>query len=387
MKCNADPNPKKINLGIGAYRDNNARPWVLPAVRAAKIAIANDAEDDHEYPPIAGRPAFRALAARTVFGADSPAILEARVASNQTISGTGANHLAGFFLNKFHPEATLYLSNPTWGNHPTLYTTVGIRKIRDYPYWNVAAKKLDIDGMLESMNAAAEGSIFLLHACAHNPTGVDPTQEQWTKILHVMQKQKLIPLFDSAYQGFASGNLDADAWAVRLFVESGMELLVCQSFSKNLGIYGERCGCVHIVCKDSATASNVASQLADLTRSEISCTPGFGAKIAERILGDEMLMAQWRDHDLPEMAGRIMQMREALFANLQLLNTPGSWEHIVSQIGMFSFTGLSPDQCQALITDHSVYLVGNGRISIAGITPTNVAHLAYAIDHVVRNVK
>ena len=385
LMYNKDTNPNKINLGIGAYRDSNARPWVLPSVRAAKMVIANDPEDDHEYGPIAGRPAFRALAARTIFGADSPAIREGRIASNQTISGSGAHHLAGLFLKSLYPDANLYVSNPTWGNHPALYRAVGYRKLPEYPYWDAATKSLDIDGMLESLQAAPEGSIILLHACAHNPTGLDPTRDQWMQILNVMQKRHLIPLFDSAYQGFASGDLDADAWAVRLFIDAGMELLVAQSFSKNLGLYGERCGCLHVVSKDSATASRVASQLADFTRSEISCTPSFGAKVAEHVLGDDALMAQWRDQDLPEMAGRIIQMRQALHAALLALQTPGTWDYIVTQIGMFSYTGLSKAQCERLIADHSVYLVTNGRISIAGITPSNVTHLAKAIDSVVRS--
>lgn len=241
--------------------------------------------------------------------------------------------------------------------------------------------------MLDCMESAPNGSIFLLHACAHNPTGVDPTRDEWLSILDVMQRKKHFPLFDSAYQGFASGNLDVDAYAVRLFVERGFELLVCQSFSKNLGIYAERTGCLHVVTSCSASASRVASQLADLTRSEISCTPAYGAKIAEQVLSNEALYAQWKDQDLPTMAGRIIEMRKALYNHLITLGTPGTWEHIVSQIGMFSYTGLTPGQCEALIKQYSIYLVSNGRISISGLNESNVEYFAKAIDEVVRNVE
>lgn len=387
LNYNKDSNPRKINLGIGAYKDNEARPWVLSSVRAAKLNIVNDPEDDHEYPPIAGRPKFRALAARCVFGAESPAIQDGRVSTNQTISGTGANHLAGQFLKKLHPDAALYVSLPTWGNHHAIFRTVGFQKLMDYPYWDAASRTLNIDGMLESMRSAPEGSIFLLHACAHNPTGVDPTKDQWLAILDVMQQKKHIPLFDSAYQGFASGDLDEDAWAVRLFVEKGFELLVCQSFSKNLGIYAERTGALHVVSKDSATASRVSTQLADLTRCEISCTPGFGAKVAEQVMSNPVLLRQWKEHDLPLMAGRIIAMRKALYARLTELKTPGTWEHIITQIGMFSYTGLTATQCQALIDQYSIYLVLNGRISLSGLNENNLDYFAQSVDRVVREVE
>ncbi|CCG81192.1 putative Aspartate transaminase [Taphrina deformans PYCC 5710] len=387
MQYIKDDNTNKVNLGAGAYRDDNAQPWVLSAVLAAKIKIANDPYDNHEYPPIAGRPKFRALAAKCIFGAESPAILEGRVASNQTISGTGANHLAGLFLRTFHPQANLYLSSPTWTNHHALYESVGFLHAKDYPYWDAENKVLDIEGMLSCMRSAPEGSIFLLHACAHNPTGVDPSPEQWSLIADAMQEKKHIPLFDSAYQGFASGNLDKDAYSVRLFVERGFELFVCQSFSKNLGIYAERTGALHIVTRDSVSASCVSTQLADLTRSEISCTPAYGAKIAEEVLSDDVLYAQWRDQDLPLMAGRIIEMRQALHKLLTQLQTPGNWDHIITQIGMFSYTGLTPAQCQTLIEEHSIYLASNGRISISGLNTHNIAYFAQAMDKVVRTVQ
>lgn len=381
---NADQNPLKIDLGAGAYKDEACRPWVLPSVQQAKALIAADPNDDHNYPSLSGRPAFRALAARTLLGIESKAITEARVASCQTISGTGANHMAGLFLRKFKPEAALYLPDPTWGNHHSLFSHVGY-KAKMYPYWNSETRSLKFEALLDSLRNAPSGSIFLFHACAHNPTGTDPTKAQWQAILKIMTEKAHICLFDSAYQGFASGNLDEDAYAVRLFVDAGLEVLVCQSFSKNLGIYGERCGALHIVCADSVTASVVTTHLADLTRSEISCTPGFGAKIAERVIGTEALAAQW-ELDMRTMSGRIKAMRQRLYAALQAQQTPGTWEHIIDQNGMFSYTGLTPAQCEMLVSK-SIYLAGNGRISISGLNEANVEHFAREMDWVVRNVQ
>ncbi|ORY81526.1 aspartate aminotransferase [Protomyces lactucae-debilis] len=380
----ADLNPKKIDLGAGAYKDEQCCSWVLPSVRQAKALIAADPNDHHDYPMLSGRPQFRALAARTVLGLNSAAIAEARVASCQTISGTGANHLAGLFLRKFRPNAALYLPDPTWGNHHALYGHVGYT-LKFYPYWNPETRALKFDGLMESMRNAPSGSIFLLHACAHNPTGTDPTPVQWQAILKVMLEKGHLALFDCAYQGFASGNLDQDAYAVRLFVDAGVEVLICQSFSKNLGIYGERCGALHIVCANSVTASVLTTHLADLTRSEISCAPGFGAKVAERVIGTPELAAQW-ELDLLTMSGRIKTMRQRLYAALQTLQTPGTWEHIIDQIGMFSYTGLNPAQCAALVSK-SIYLAGNGRISVSGLNEANVDHFAQELDWVVRNVQ
>ena len=384
IRCAKDTNPQKINLGAGAYKDEHALPWVLPTVRAAKRDILLDENDNHEYPPIEGNAAFRALAARLILGQDSSALREARVASCQTISGTGANHLAGLFIRRMMPAAALYVSTPTWGNHHAIYERVGYTKVHGYPYWDPINKSLDIEGMLASIRSATPGSVFLLHACAHNPTGVDPTKEQWQDILRAMQENHQVALFDAAYQGFATGDLDEDAYAVRLFVEAGEECFTAQSFSKNLGLYGERCGALHVVSRQPDAASRITTQLADLTRGEISCTPIFGAKIAQRILATPELFAQWKDNDLPTMAGRIIRMRELLHANLRQLDTPGDWSHIVSQIGMFSYTGLTPSQCEALVA-RSCYLASNGRVSMCGLNEDNVGYFAQCIDEVVRS--
>lgn len=279
-----------------------------------------------------------------MLGADSPALKESRSTSMQTISGTGAVHLGGLFLAKFYKfKPTIYVSNPTWANHNQIFSNVHL-PIAQYPYFSKSTKGLDFEGMTATLQSAPERSIILLHACAHNPTGVDPTQEQWKAIAQIMREKKHFPFFDCAYQGFASGDLAKDAWAVRYFVEQGFELCIAQSFAKNFGLYGERAGCFHFVTGPGSDASltikRIASQLAILQRSEISNPPAYGARIASAVLNDKALFAEWEEN-LREMSGRIKDMRTALRSKLEEMKTPGNWEHITNQIGMFSFTGLT----------------------------------------------
>lgn len=379
----------KIDLGIGAYRDNNAKPWVLPVVKKADEILRNDPELNHEYLPIAGLPSFTSASQTLILGADSPAIKEKRVTSLQTISGTGAVHLGALFLSKFyHPntERSVYLSNPTWVNHHQILSNVHL-PAQTYPYFSAKTKGLDFEGMIGAIENAPEGSIILLHACAHNPTGVDPTQEQWKEISKVMQAKKHFPFFDCAYQGFASGDLNKDAWAVRYFVDEGFELCIAQSYAKNFGLYGERAGCFHFVTGSSSdaefTISRIASQLAILQRSEISNPPAYGARIVSTVLNDPVLFAEW-EANLRTMSGRIIDMRKTLRAKLEEMGTPGTWNHITDQIGMFSFTGLTEKQVWKIREDAHVYMTKNGRISMAGLNTHNINTFAQAIDKVVR---
>jgi aspartate aminotransferase len=389
----ADPSPDKVDLGIGAYRDDNAKPWVLPVVKKADEVLRNDPEANHEYLPITGLAALTGKAAELLLGKSAPAIAEKRVSSVQTISGTGAVHLGALFLAKFYKiqgaNRTVYLSNPTWANHHQIFTNVGL-PIATYPYFSKETKGLDIEGMKAALTEAADGSIILLHACAHNPTGVDPTPEQWREIASVMKAKKHFPFFDTAYQGFASGDLDRDAGAIRLFVEEGFELVIAQSFAKNFGLYGERAGCFHYVASPSSGAAEittrVASQLAILQRSEISNPPIYGARIASIVLNDAALFDEWQDN-LRTMSGRIISMRKTLRAKLEELGTPGKWNHITDQIGMFSFTGLTEAQVLKLRQDYHIYMTKNGRISMAGLNSKNVDYVANAIDKVVREVQ
>ncbi|KAI9892232.1 MAG: Aspartate aminotransferase, cytoplasmic [Vezdaea aestivalis] len=383
---------KKVDLGIGAYRDNNAKPWVLPVVKKADAALRDDPQLNHEYLPIAGLADFTSAAAKLLLGADSPAIREKRSTTLQTISGTGAVHLGALFLSKFFARPAsqpLYVSDPTWTNHFQIFGNVNL-PVKTYPYFSKQTKGLDFEGMAKGIEGAPEGSIILLHACAHNPTGVDLTRDQWKKVADIIRAKKHFPFFDCAYQGFASGDVNNDAWALRYFVQEDFELCVAQSFAKNFGLYGERAGCFHFVAAPGADASNIvariSSQLAILQRSEISNPPAYGARIASHILNDPALFKEWEEN-LRTMSGRIIDMRKTLRSKLEELQTPGTWNHITDQIGMFSFTGLSEQQVLKLRDDAHVYMTKNGRISMAGLNTNNVEYFAKAVDKVVRETK
>ncbi|OBZ75847.1 Aspartate aminotransferase, cytoplasmic [Grifola frondosa] len=349
----ADPYPDKLNLGVGAYRDDNDKPWVLPVVKKATEIVLHDPALDHEYLPITGLPELTSAAAKLVFGKDSPAIAEGRVTSVQTISGTGANHLGALFLSRFYSwpaggQKEAFLSDPTWVNHHAIFPMVGIAA-RTYPYYDPQTVGLAFGAFLNALNAAPPRSVFLLHACAHNPTGVDPTRAQWSEIADAMLAKGHYAFFDSAYQGFASGDLDNDA-----------------SFAKNAGLYGERVGALHVVAPTAEGAARIKSQLSVLARSEISNPPAHGARLVALILNDEELFEEWK-RDIKTMSGRIIDMRKELHRLLtEELQTPGNWDHIVKQIGMFSFTGIAPEQSLALTEKAHIYLTTNGRISMAG---------------------
>ncbi|ATY58291.1 aspartate aminotransferase [Cordyceps militaris CM01] len=382
----ADSSSIKVDLGIGAYRDNNAKPWVLPVVKKADEILRNNPELNHEYAPIAGIPEFTSKASELMLGADSPAIKEGRVTSMQTISGTGAVHVGALFLARFYKGSRqVYVSNPTWANHHQILRNVGLETV-DYPYFDKKTRGLDFEGMRSTIQSAPEGSIILLHPCAHNPTGVDPTLDQWKELAAIIRSKKHFPFFDCAYQGFASGNLARDAAAVRYFIEQGFELIIAQSFAKNFGLYGERAGCFHVVTGPSpdakSTIGRIASQLAILQRSEISNPPLYGARIAATVLNDEALFKEW-EGNLETMSGRIIDMRKALRSKLESLSTPGTWNHITDQIGMFSFTGLTEPQVQKLREEYHIYMTKNGRISMAGLNTNNIDHVATSINKVV----
>ncbi|KAI2641221.1 PLP-dependent transferase [Xylaria nigripes] len=387
----ADEYPSKVDVSIGAYRDNNAKPWVLPVVKKADEILRNDPNLDHEYAPIAGIASFTSKAAELILGnASSPAIREKRVTSVQTISGTGAVHLGALFLSKFYPgHKKVYVSNPTWVNHHQIFSNVGV-PVAEYPYFSKQTKGLDFDGLKKTLSEAPDRSVILLHACAHNPTGVDPTLDQWKEIATLMRQKNHFPFFDCAYQGFATGDLMKDSAAVRYFIEQGFELVIAQSFAKNFGLYGERAGCFHFVTSPGpdavATVARVASQLAILQRSEISNPPLYGARIVSTVLNNAQLFAEWEDN-LRTMSGRIIEMRKALRSKLEELGTPGTWNHITDQIGMFSFTGLTEAQVLKIRAEAHVYMTKNGRISMAGLNTNNIDYFAKAVDKVVREVQ
>jgi len=385
IRYRADTSPLKVDLGVGAYRTNEGKPLVLNVVKKAETMIHEDKTLNKEYLDIAGDAKFVEVARQLLFGADSPAIKENRVASAQGISGTGSLRIGLDFLAKFLPKGpTLYISAPTWGNHLSMFAAAGL-PYKSYRYWNATNRTLDIEGMVADLEGAPQGSYILLHSCAHNPTGVDPTEAQWKQIASVIRSKGHLPFFDSAYQGFASGDLDRDAWAVRYFIKEGFELLAAQSFAKNFGLYNERAGLISIVCATEERAKAVLSQMKMVIRPNYSNPPAHGARIVAAVLSDPALYEEWKG-ELKGMSGRINAMRIALRSELERLKTPGTWQHITSQIGMFSFTGLNAKQSAAMANKHHIYMLSNGRISMAGINEKNVVYVAKAMDDVIRTV-
>ncbi|KAL1970320.1 hypothetical protein VTN77DRAFT_5480 [Rasamsonia byssochlamydoides] len=393
-----DTHPEKVSLGIGVYRTPEGKPWPLPSVQKVEeqMLLENDPAR-HEYLPIEGDRVFLDLARDLMFGfnhkkaGETPAEKEAkrRIASVQTISGTGANHVGAMFLAQHLKPKHVWISSPSWPNHQTIWELQGVPRM-SYPYFDAVTRSFDFEGMMRTLEAEAqEGDVVVLHACAHNPTGIDPTKEQWKAIADLCQRKGLFPFFDSAYQGFASGSVAEDSWAVRYFfnLEPRMEMCVAQSFSKNFGLYGQRVGAFHLVTNGENPAEQelVTKNLCHIIRGEYSMAPRAGSTIVKRILGDDHLRAAWQ-RDLDVMSSRIKKMRQALYDELVRLKTPGNWEHIITQNGMFSYTGLTLRQVLALRTQYHIYLLKSGRASISGLSDNNVAYVAKAIDDVVRTV-
>ena len=375
-----DKDPKKVNLGVGAYRDNNGKPYIFPIVKKVEHQIVNDVTLDKEYAPIEGVAEFCTGSSQVAFGWDNPELKSGRIVTAQTLSGTGALKIVADFLKKWR-NAPIYISRPTWANHTPIFQAAGL-EVRDYAYYDAKTKGLDLAGLLKDLSNAQPGSIVLLHACAHNPTGVDPTPEQWHEIARVMKENDLFPYFDVAYQGFASGDLEKDGYGMRYFVSQGFQMVVAQSFAKTMGLYGERTGALHVVCSDKATAEKVMSQVKIVIRSNYSSPPVHGARIAGRILTNVENRNQWLA-ELKAVTDRMNHMRIALKEALIKNGTKGNWDHVTSQIGMFSFLGLAPKQCEQMIQKHHIYMTGNGRISVAGLTTANVEYVANAIKDVV----
>ncbi|ATZ49149.1 Bcpio13 [Botrytis cinerea B05.10] len=374
----ADSFKEKINLGVGAYRDDAGQPYVLPSVRTAEDKVVQ-AKLNKEYAGITGVPDFTKAAAVLAYGEGSSAL--DRLVITQSISGTGALRIGGAFLQRFFPGAKkIYIPTPSWANHAAVFKDSGL-EVEKYRYYNKDTIGLDFEGMVADIKAAPKGSAFLLHACAHNPTGVDPTVEQWKQISDAVKAGGHYAFFDMAYQGFASGDTDKDAFPIRHFIEQGHNPCLAQSFAKNMGLYGERVGAFSVVCADAAEKKRVDSQIKILVRPLYSNPPVHGARIASTILNDKALNKQWLA-EVKGMADRIITMRALLKKELENLGSKHDWSHITSQIGMFAYTGLTPEQMDKLATEHSVYATKDGRISVAGITSANVKRLAAAIHAV-----
>jgi aspartate aminotransferase len=384
---NADKDARKINLGVGAYRTEQGKPYVLEVVKEAEQDMLRDlgGSIDKEYSTIDGPGELKKLTQALAFGADSPAVGEGRVASVQALSGTGALRVLSEFVKTHLPAEAheVWCSDPTWGNHTAIFKSAGLA-VKTYPYWNAKTMGLDFEGMMAALRGAAAGSMVLLHACAHNPTGIDPSEAQWREIAALMKERRLIPLIDSAYQGYASGDLDKDAWALRYFERMGFEMFLCQSFAKNLGLYGERIGMLHVVCGKADHATAVLSQVKLVVRAMYSSPPRHGAHLVVKILGDQGRFKRWQQ-ELKAMADRINEARGLLRGGLERKGTPGTWRHVTDQIGMFSFTGLTKPQCERLIKEHHIYLLSSGRISMAGLNKSNIDYMVDSVDEVVRH--
>ncbi|KAK1163594.1 aspartate aminotransferase, mitochondrial-like [Acipenser oxyrinchus oxyrinchus] len=377
-----DANPKKMNLGVGAYRDDNGKPFVLSCVRKAEAQIAAK-KMDKEYLPIGGLAEFAKASAELALGQNHEVLKSGRYTTMQTISGTGSLRVGGNFLARFYKSSSeVYLPKPSWGNHTPIFRDSGLQ-LGGYRYYDPKTCGFDFAGALDDISKIPEKSIVLFHACAHNPTGVDPKPEQWKELAALVKKRSLFPFFDMAYQGFASGDIDRDAWAVRHFIDQGLNIVLSQSYAKNMGLYGERVGGFTVVCMDAEEAKRVESQLKILIRPMYSNPPMNGARIAATIMNTPELRQEWLQ-EVKGMANRIISMREQLVSNLKKEGSSHNWQHIVNQIGMFCFTGLKPDQVERLTKDHSVYLTKDGRISMAGVTSANVAYLAHAIHQVTK---
>merc|ERR1712028_266206 len=332
QRFQADTDERKVNVSIGAYRTDEGKPLVLNCVKKAEALILADTSLNKEYLPQRGDVTHSALCQQMLFGEGSQLLKDGVVATAQTLSGTGALRLGAEFVKRYAPEA----------------------------------------------------SIVMLHAAAHNPTGVDPTTDQWDQIKAVCAERNHVCWFDSAYQGFATGCLEKDAYALRSFADDGLPLFVSQSFAKNFGLYGERVGTFSLTCGSQEAVKNVMSQMDIIIRNLYSNPPKHGANIVKTVLSDPALYQEWRD-ELMAMSVRIQDMRTDLFDELTRLETPGTWNHVTDQIGMFSFTGLSPEQSKQMVEKHHIYMLGNGRVSMAGVTSGNVKYIAQAIDDVVRN--
>ncbi|KAK3290187.1 pyridoxal phosphate-dependent transferase [Chaetomium fimeti] len=387
----ADDHHLKVNLTPGIYRDENAKPWVLPSVKQARAALLADQSLNHDILPQLGHTQFLSAARQLAF----KDTLDGRfVTSIQTISGTGANHfIASLLASHLHPKA-VWIPDPTWDNHQGIWRHVdpGIER-RTYPYYDENTFGIDGDALLSTLREQANpGDAIILHACAHNPTGVDPSPELWEGIAQVCEEKGLFPIFDLAYQGFATGDVDNDAWAVRHFTtrSSGnnnnnntpLEFAVAQSFSKSFGLYSERVGALHVVARTRDGAAKVDGVLKRISRAEITSMPAFGARIVAAVLHDPVLEAQWRQ-DLKTMSGRLASMRKRLYEELVRRGTPGRWGHVLTDIGMFSMTGLSPEKVAAIKDRFHVYLLPNGRLSFTGLTEGNVEYVAESIYQIV----
>ena len=378
----ADKSAVKVNLGVGAYRDDQGKPYVLGSVKEAERRIVSGIMG-HEYSGIAGLQSFVDRSIEFAFGQGADVIASGRVAAVQALSGTGGCRLAGEFVARFLGRGTkMWMPNPTWGNHVAIMRDAGLEPAQ-YAYFDATRCSYDHAAFTAALHAMPNGSVVMLHACAHNPTGCDPSPSEWDALSALMLKKGHVAFFDCAYQGFASGDPEVDAYALRKFVKDGHFVMLAQSFAKNFGLYGERIGTMAVVTAGKEETQRVTSQLKLLVRAMYSNPPVHGARIVSEILSDPALRAQW-GLECKGMAERIKSMRALLVAHLREAGSQRPWRHITDQIGMFAFSGLSTAQVLRMRTEFSIYCTDDGRISMAGINSGNVRHVAAAMHAVTK---
>ena len=375
----ADTRAGKVNLSVGVYVDDSGVTPVIPSVLEAERRLLEKA-GSKGYLPIDGRPGFKAAVRDLIFGADNEIVTSGRSATAQTPGGTGALRVAADFLLQTGSAKTIWLSEPTWPNHPQLFTMAGFA-LRTYPYLDETGRKLDVGRMLGALRTAVPGDVVLLHGSCHNPSGVDPDPETWAAIGEIIIQRELLPVVDFAYQGFGFGLREDADWLTGL-ARPGLEFLVCSSYSKNFALYNERVGALTIVAADPGRAAAALSHLKIAIRSNYSNPPAHGGDIVETILTDAALRARW-EVDLAEMRNRILGNRAALVDALVAADVPGQWEPLRHQRGMFALLGLSSDQVARLRDEFAVYVVGRGRINVAGLTRANLAHVVAAVKAVI----
>ncbi|WCN11266.1 amino acid aminotransferase [Marinomonas mediterranea] len=370
-----DTNPNKINLGVGVYKDEQGATPILKSVKQAEERLVID-ENTKSYLSIEGEEAYRAAVKALLFGQDHAVISKNRAHTAHTPGGTGALRVAAEFIKKHLPEATIWVSNPTWANHQAVFQSVGL-EVGSYAYYDANAKTLDFEAMLASLSQVPEGDVVLFHGCCHNPTGIDPTAVQWQQLAKLASKQGFLPLFDFAYQGFGNG-LEEDAVGLRTFLEETPEMLIANSFSKNFGLYNERVGALTIVAETEEQANAAFTQIKRCARTNYSNPPSHGAAVVTEILTNAQLRSLW-EMELSSMRQRIQEMRTLFVNTLRAKGVEQDFSFISKQQGMFSFSGLNPDQVASLKEDHSIYIVGSGRINVAGMTKDNMEPLCDAI--------
>ena len=374
-----DTRSEKINLGVGIYKDESGQTPILATVKEAEKRLLAT-EKTKSYLTIEGIAAYGTAVQKLLFGADAEIISSNRARTAQAPGGTGALRTAADFAIKKLGMRKIWVSNPTWANHGNIFTTAGLR-VAGYDYYNADTKDLDFDAMLASLQHVEDGDLVLFHGCCHNPTGIDPTTEQWEILAKLIADIGAVPFFDFAYQGFANG-IEEDALGLRIFAKYNKELLVANSFSKNFGLYNERVGAITLVAEDSEIAEAAFSQIKSGIRANYSNPPAHGAAIVTTILEDATLYAQW-DQEVADMRVRIQEMRDLFVATLKEKGVAQDYSFISRQNGMFSFSGLSVEQVNRLKDEFAVYIVGSGRISVAGMTKDNMQPLCDAIAKVI----